>query len=300
MTSEISKYIVAHRQALNHVSDVLVSRSSSSPKCQINTFHPSVGNGYSDLYDFGRICLGRGQFCLKKPKQISAETTVYCFGLTIFLSGTFQIKNNNLNQLLICKSPTIVLRKGCLGFQSINLPQNQQMSLISIDFDQNLLHDFIQSKHLNNIVRFFLDQNAPCLQQIDSPNSRIIYQSQYILNSPSTQNEIELLHLEGAALELLGLLLQENNNIYNEPHLVSIEKTISIMDKEFDQKITIPQLAKRVGLNECDLKRCFKQYTNKTIGNYLLTLRMQHAMFLLKNGSTIQEVAYKTGYNNVH
>ncbi|WON81673.1 helix-turn-helix transcriptional regulator [Acinetobacter sp. UGAL515B_02] len=51
-------------------------------------------------------------------------------------------------------------------------------------------------------------------------------------------------------------------------------------------------------MNECDLKRLFKEYTGKTIGHYLLEIRMKHAQILLKEGVSVENVANQIGYSS--
>ncbi|MFU8926358.1 helix-turn-helix transcriptional regulator [Acinetobacter puyangensis] len=295
--SSMSRFIDAHKQVVSQVGDLYIETNSTLPNYYYNLFNPLEGHGYSELYDFGRACLGRGQYQLKHPKQMTANTPVYCFGLTVFLSGTHHLKNHQTNRTYILQSPCIILRKGYLGVQTIYLPAYKQMSLITIDFDENFFDNIQHTPEYNDLVRFFLDIDATGIKTFEIPSQHIIHQAQHLLKLPQIKTKIDLLHLEGAALELLSMLLQLTKKC-KASQFTAIEQAISILENQFEQKITIPQLSKQVGLNECDLKKAFKQHTGMTIGQFLLEKRMKQALILLKEGQASAKVAYALGYNN--
>lgn len=292
----MSKFIDSHKAVLKQVGNVYLDAQSNLPNHQLNQFNPSEGHGYSEVYAFDRLCIGKGKYWLDHPLEMSANTPMHCFGVTILLSGTHHIKNHKTNQHYEFHSPMIVLRKGDLGVQTIYLQQHAHMSLITLDFDENLLSMLEQSLSKNGLIKFFLNAETPSIKSIKITNKDLNHQAQYLLNLPPAKNTIDLLHLEGAALELLSLLLQKGNeSLTITPQ---IQTAISILQNQFDQKITIRQLAKQVGINECDLKRQFKAGTGQTIGNFLLHTRMKYAQMLLKEGTTAETVANKIGYSS--
>ncbi|MFT4020494.1 MAG: AraC family transcriptional regulator [Acinetobacter sp.] len=292
----MSKFIDSHKAALQQAGNLYLDTCSNLPNHHLNLCNPSDGQGYSELYDFDRLCVGKGQYWLNHPLQMSANRQTYSLGLTILLSGTHRLKNHQTNQEYEFHSPMIILRKGVLGLQTIYLQEHTQMSLISLDFDESLLKRLEPSSTDNDLIRFFLDRSSPAIQTIHIPCKDILHQAQYILNLPLAKNMVDLLHLEGATLELLSLLLQKTAE--EESVARPIQKAISILETQFDQKITIRHLSKQVGMNECDLKRLFKQNTGQTIGHFLLKTRMKYAQSLLKQGVSIELVANQIGYSS--
>lgn len=61
---------------------------------------------------------------------------------------------------------------------------------------------------------------------------------------------------------------------------------------------TIPELARKIGLNQCTLKRCFKTVFGKSIYAYFQAERMAQARLLLRR-HCVTETANMLGYTNV-
>ena len=260
----MSVYIDYHKAVLKQAGDIFLDSQSPLPNHQLNHFNPSNGNGFSELYDFGKICVGKGKYWLNQPIQISAEYSVHSFGITLLLSGTHHIKNHRNNIEYELRSPMIILRKGNLGLQTIYLQQQKTMSLITFDFNEDLFKT-IQSTHKDNeLTSFFSNSHTSTMKTINVPNKDILHQAHYLLNLPPAQSSLDLLHLEGAALELLSLIFHKSTKDQSIPE--PIRKTMFILENQFDRKITIRTLSKEVGMNECDLKRLFKEHTKQTIG----------------------------------
>ncbi|MFC2996370.1 hypothetical protein ACFODO_14050 [Acinetobacter sichuanensis] len=59
----------------------------------------------------------------------------------------------------------------------------------------------------HDLAKFFLTDSNPALKTINILNKNVLHQAHYLLNFPPAQSSIDLLHLEGAALELMSLLL---------------------------------------------------------------------------------------------
>ncbi len=113
------------------------------------------------------------------------------------------------------------------------------------------------------------------------------------------------LHFESLALELLAQLLTlEAERTYSRAcgpgkHTSIIDTAVDILRQEWTAPPTISSLAKRVGTNECYLKKGFREQTGLSIGKYIRDLRMGNALELLETGRyTIMEVAFAVGYTN--
>ncbi len=75
-----------------------------------------------------------------------------------------------------------------------------------------------------------------------------------------------------------------------------IERALAYLNDSIGQTITIPSLARRVGMNECYLKKGFKELYGKTIFMHLQEQRMQRAKVLLQEERSVTEVASEVGY----
>ncbi len=79
-----------------------------------------------------------------------------------------------------------------------------------------------------------------------------------------------------------------------------IREACQVLEQHIDQPITIPELARRVAMNECYLKKGFKALVGKTIHDYQQGLRIARAKELLqKQGLSVTEVANTLGYSSI-
>ncbi len=113
------------------------------------------------------------------------------------------------------------------------------------------------------------------------------------------------LHFESLALELLAqlLTLQTDQKCTMEKECPkskpAVEMAVDILRQEWAAPPTISSLARRVGSNECYLKKDFRHWTGRSIGQYISELRMSNALELLATGRhSILEIAYTVGYSN--
>lgn len=78
-----------------------------------------------------------------------------------------------------------------------------------------------------------------------------------------------------------------------------IIKARQILLSNLENPPTIPQLAREVGINQCYLKKGFKEIFNATIYNFVQEQRMLKAKLLLTTTSfTVSEVAEKIGFSS--
>lgn len=115
--------------------------------------------------------------------------------------------------------------------------------------------------------------------------------------------------LQSKALELL--LFSSDQFMQNDPderygcrfltHMEDrekIEKARSILLEQLDAPITIRDLARRIAMNECYLKKGFKAMYGTTIYDYFQKERMEKARSLLyEKGMSVSEVAILMGYS---
>jgi AraC-like DNA-binding protein len=74
----------------------------------------------------------------------------------------------------------------------------------------------------------------------------------------------------------------------------------AILEQNIDQNLTIKELARKVAMNECYLKKGFKAITGRTIHEYQQELRVEKAKDLLRReGRSVTEVANMLGYSSI-
>jgi len=161
----------------------------------------------------------------------------------------------------------------------------------------------------------FLQRN-----QISFIRTMFLRAARGVLFSPTTTREImprikNLVQKQGfdSVLELMSILhdLSTSRNFrtlsavsFNaDTHLYNsrrIEKIMTYLNNNFSQNINLADAAKIAGMTEVSLSRFFKQRTGKTFIDTLNEVRLGNASrMLIDTTHSINEVAYKCGFNNI-
>ena len=79
-----------------------------------------------------------------------------------------------------------------------------------------------------------------------------------------------------------------------------IQSARLLLEQNIDQQFTIKELARKVAMNECYLKKGFKAITGRTIHEYQQELRIEKAkQFLQLDGRSVTDVANILGYSSI-
>ncbi len=116
---------------------------------------------------------------------------------------------------------------------------------------------------------------------------------------------VDNLHFESLALDLLSRLLALEI-VEEDPRMkrtkkakAAIDEAVDILREEWNDPPSISSLARRVGLNECYLKKWFREKTDLSIGAYVRQQRMKKALELIETGRySILTTAIFVGYSN--
>jgi AraC-like DNA-binding protein len=86
----------------------------------------------------------------------------------------------------------------------------------------------------------------------------------------------------------------------NESDREKIVKAREILLQHIGEPITIKELSRKVAINECYLKKGFKELYGTTIFDFYQSQRMEHARYLLyEKGLTVTEVSMMLGYSSI-
>jgi len=141
-----------------------------------------------------------------------------------------------------------------------------------------------------------------CLGTITSAMHVALHQ---ILNCPY-QGLTKQRYLESKALELIGLQLKQaaegTRQLNSSAELKAddverIHYAKDILIRNLNNPPSLLALARQVGLNDCTLKKGFRQVFGTTAFGYLYDYRMQQArQLLLERKMKVEEVAHAVGY----
>jgi len=86
----------------------------------------------------------------------------------------------------------------------------------------------------------------------------------------------------------------------NEADREKIARAREILLQHIGEPITIKALSRKVAMNECYLKKGFKEMFGSTIFDFYQSQRMQHAKYLLyEKGLTVTDVSVMLGYSSI-
>ena len=86
----------------------------------------------------------------------------------------------------------------------------------------------------------------------------------------------------------------------NEADREKISRAREILIEHIGEPITIRELSRKVAMNECYLKKGFKEMFGTTIFDFYQSQRMEHARYLLyEKGLSVTEVSLMLGYSSI-
>ena len=86
----------------------------------------------------------------------------------------------------------------------------------------------------------------------------------------------------------------------NEADRDKVLKAREVLLEHIGEPITIKQLSRKVAMNECYLKKGFKEMFGSTIFDFYQNQRMEHAKYLLyEKGLSVTEVSDMLGYSSI-
>ncbi len=86
----------------------------------------------------------------------------------------------------------------------------------------------------------------------------------------------------------------------NEQDREKIMRSREILLEHIGEPITIKELSRKVAINECYLKKGFKEMFGTTIFDFYQSQRMEHAKYLLyEKGLSVTEVSLLLGYSSI-
>ena len=120
------------------------------------------------------------------------------------------------------------------------------------------------------------------------------------------ENVLKSIYVESKTSNLLHYSIEKtakvlnNSNFlsYDENRLTSLERAKEIIMKEYSKNLSIKEIAYRSAINECYLKKDFKEYFGITVYEMLQERRLKIAQELLQKDFCVKEVSFKVGYKH--
>lgn len=261
---------------------------------------PEVGQGWLDICAFDNgLMLGRMQCDFRQSygQQYQDQPGKYTIGL--MLRGRFQTARADERLYDVHAGDVYIRHIDAEPIQSRATGSNAVTGL-SLDLPLPMaeaLHDE-GAAILTEARRRTFAVLTPGGEQ----GRRLGLLGQRLFAQPTRNTALSRIELESMTLDLLAQLLQlptgkARSRTGHRRWQSAVDTAIDVLQAEWDQPLTIAELSRRAGINECYLKALFRERTGQTIIGYLRQLRMEKARQLLASGQyAVKEAAFLAGY----
>ncbi len=275
-----------------------------------------TGKGWAKMLQIDSgLYIGLCDYYLNKSIHSSHYQLINPLQFNILLSGYFDLQLPGEPKQTIGPGD-IWFGRGCYEQIAYSQPHSENIRGLSIGLPARLVENWLgnfsaeTNRELERLLSGRSYANTSTCRNI-FPLARGMGESTRLMRSASEllstehQTIFGKLHFESLALELLAQLLTLETAQTPVPAKEcrksgpAIDMAVDILRKEWASPPTISLLARRVGLNECYLKRGFRSRTGMSIGQYIRQLRMGSALELLETGRySVMEIALAIGYTN--
>lgn len=161
--------------------------------------------------------------------------------------------------------------------------------------------EFVNSASINNFLTDHANDRRNCIH-FDSENKNTINKLvseilDYIKSDD--ENNIKLFSL------ILQILILCNDCYCSEKSLPLnceipdiVLNTMQYISDNYNQKISLKEVADKSHCSITYLSRIFKQHTGKTIYEYVTTIRILKSQILLREGKSVTEACFASGFND--
>lgn len=282
-----------------------------------NNFYTEVSAPQTELlFGVSSYIPGSVQYSIKRyarPKNWSAQDV----GVINYHLETSNPAKNFL-ELRFCSIGNIYCRRDqkdcnqCKAHASFSCKEKvESVDFLSFSFSSTLLEQFVKSRISNNtlsedILSFrhktsFVKTLSLCartrmaLETLLSNNYSGNLQNIFV----NAQTQMLLLY-SFDCLEEKQLDIVTHKFLANEADREKISKAREVLLQHIGEPITIKELSRKVAINECYLKKGFKEMFGTTIFDYYQSQRMEHAKYLLyEKSQTVTEVSILLGYSSI-
>lgn len=196
-----------------------------------------------------------------------------------------------------------------------NLLTEQKNSNINFFFD-NIMHLYAEIVSTNSVVaketlRSLLDDNTHKNERLGqyafnifeiiidklyaNLNIRISTETDDLKDFPNITDNLKVYDFSEKMLDSIIKQLSTRNKKTDN---IVIDKLIQFINNNFSKNISLQDAAESVFFNPAYCSRFFKEQTGENFSNYLLKVRMEHAVKLLKKNKKINDISKECGYQS--
>jgi AraC-like DNA-binding protein len=258
---------------------------------------------------------GSVQYTIKRFKKLP-QTNMDDTGMMIYHFKEDEPKENHL-ELKFCISGNTYCRSkntecnSCKFHQSVNCEERiETVDLVSFKFTPAHLSQFVkgikQTSFSDEILNFKHTSSFSRMMPLCKKTKTVL---EALLNH-SYSDSLENIYIN-AQTQMLLLYSMEcmigstevsfiSKFLANEADREKIAKAREILLLHISEPLTIKALSRKVAINECYLKKGFKEMYGTTIFDFFQSQRMEHAKYLLyEKRVSVTDVSSLLGYSSI-
>jgi AraC-like DNA-binding protein len=276
----------------------------SSEDDTTSAYPSELGKGYYRSIEIRKgLDLAIANYQVQDDLILKLPTRPHPVEYTLYISG--QVRND---YIAAGSGQYMLYSSGIAPSERWEMLATEPMLEINVHIEPELLSVFIGNdsetscRTMQQLIGNF-EQNYSAWVGVTS--SAMQMATQQILHCPY-QGLTKRIYLESKVWELMALLIEqfpepqtEKNRTYSlrADDIDRIHDAKDILLKQLDDPPSLMELARQVGLNDCTLKRGFRQVFGTTAFGYLHRYRLEQARQLLETGDmNIAEVAQQVGF----
>lgn len=284
-----------------------VSRSPYASHAHLS-LTPPLGEGYLESIELpSGLVISRKDCAFSRPLTSHYSQVCRTLGFSVVLAGRYEVELPHLKLSNRIRAGSVWVSGGHLASVTTRHCQGEKMTGIGLDLPEHMVEAWKDEapESIRQALRHrFAEGEGMCARY--APITPALHRLAQQMLRCSTSSLCARLEYESLALGLLAFLLRAGDDhgmtAAERRHARQkrqIREAQDILHAEWRCPPTITQLASRVGMNECYLKSGFKDVVGMTIGQYVRSLRMEHARHLLaRQGYTVQQAALEVGFSN--
>lgn len=238
---------------------------------------------------------------------ISAEATPIL--LKFFLSGSVAGSIQDLRDDLYTSSGDYCLSYCPEKMGTVEFAAGKDICTVELGIAPQLFRTMVAEEHYRQLQQVLDPDNVAPYFEIGKTTPLMAIALQQIVQCPY-QGATRRLYLESKGLELIALYLEQLKIVLPEAiptkerqlkpeDVARIHQARDILIRNIHTPPSLLSLARQVGINDCKLKRGFRQVFDNTVFGYLHNYRMEQAARLLQtNQITVTGVATAVGFNH--
>ncbi len=223
--------------------------------------------------------------------------------LTLILSGEIEYQVDD-NTYVLSKGDGLFCNSNSL--HSGHMRENQECTYLSVTFHPRFLYGYensiLQTKYVSFITSnelwssLVLKKGNSWQQQVLDNLQRILELSQSV--APDFELQVHMLLLNSWQKLYRYFATQPNDEWEPKQHLKRLRDILLFIEEHYNQEISLEDVAKSANICKSECCRFFKKHMGMTIFDYILYLRIQNSVPLLKKLDSVTEVASMVGFSS--